>query len=384
MPVTAVAAESKLRDFIDHNPLGLLSEIDSSFEETNEKESLTILGKLKEVNPSQILKRSIDNLLVDSSGTVYVVEDKKETAPRETIAQILEYAAFLNEFDSLQKLLDHCFKNNFDRSLLDKNILRGKPTFVILLVAHDFECELDITSRYLLNLGVPINLIKYRCFEGAHISNKYVFVSLFSQAEVGKAQAIQQTGSNLNLYHVTLQHGHRCRLWDDWCDIGFVSAGGGEKFGKQLDKLSLDDLVVCRVANQGFWGLGKVVGKKIKASISPLILEAIEKGKLKISKEEMFHDSDNDDCEYVVPVEWLEVKDQENAPCKELSHGQWGTCRKINSEHRINELAEHFETIRRPQQNNTQYINQRIFEGMKKLANCDDDYKINKVLEALN
>ena len=121
--------------------------------------------------------KRIDLLAIDQSGSLLVIELKKGIAPREMMAQILDYSSWLSKLSERQ--LEELARNHFKKfnipfnSLLDgfeKTFKSELPSrfghkIVNVLFAQDFPQDLINSTQYLINNGTPIYLIKFDYYE---------------------------------------------------------------------------------------------------------------------------------------------------------------------------------------------------------------------------
>src|SRR4030042_6866951 len=83
--------EKILEDWIENTPNAIF-----------ENEKIFIIGRQVTTN----LRKAIDLLGLDKNGNTVVIELKREKTPRETVAQILEYASCVEDFtyDRLERI----------------------------------------------------------------------------------------------------------------------------------------------------------------------------------------------------------------------------------------------------------------------------------------
>ncbi|TWB45489.1 PDDEXK family nuclease [Nitrospirillum pindoramense] len=113
---------------------------------------------------------SIDNLFLDGNGTLVAVEMKRGRAPRDVIAQILEYASFIKglEWDAVDQLshkihgrpAEQAFGSFFGRPLSKA----GNPTFRLVVAAESFDARVFESAVLLINTGMPLALMTFTYF----------------------------------------------------------------------------------------------------------------------------------------------------------------------------------------------------------------------------
>ncbi len=129
----------------------------------------------------------IDLLGVDKNGNTVTIELKRGKTPRETVAQILEYASFIENLDYDQ--LNEIFQNysgeyvNLDEYHLqyfqneNQNVSFNKTTKLVI-VAQDISPEIKQTALYLRKNGIEIYCVEFKYFVNKSnekmISNDFV------------------------------------------------------------------------------------------------------------------------------------------------------------------------------------------------------------------
>jgi hypothetical protein len=102
------------------------------------------------------------------------------------------------------------------------------------------------------------------------------------------------------------------RLWEDCRKYGFLASGYGRRYSSQLDRLEAGSLAAAYLNGNGFVGVGRIATKAVPARdfrhdgrpLRPRMLQGPE----------LLHDAeDNDECEYLVGVEWIKVVAREDA-----------------------------------------------------------------------
>jgi len=136
-----------------------------------ERSNVLIIGRQVTTN----LNTFIDLLGIDNSGNTVIIELKRAKTPRETIAQLLEYASFIEKLDYSQ--LNTIFQdysgeeNNLDeyhqqffKNQSDEKVSFNKSTRLII-VAQEISREIQQTAQYLQNKGFDIYCIEFKYFK---------------------------------------------------------------------------------------------------------------------------------------------------------------------------------------------------------------------------
>ncbi|MDE0068824.1 MAG: endonuclease NucS [Caldilineaceae bacterium] len=160
-PFQAGHTEETLHNWLESNPEGIL-----------EENELLIIGR--EVVTD--LGAYIDLLGVDSVGNVIVVELKRAKAPRDTVAQALEYAAFAERLDVDQlETISRIYMNDeslnfaeyhrqhFDLSESDAVAFNKDQRIVI--VCQEVAPQIRQTAQFLNSKGVNVTCVEFAFFQ---------------------------------------------------------------------------------------------------------------------------------------------------------------------------------------------------------------------------
>jgi hypothetical protein len=115
----------------------------------------------------------IDLLAMDVGGNLTVIELKRDRTPREVVAQVLDYASWVQNlsYDEIAELyaskndgkaLEAGFAEAFDTSPPEKL----NESHNLIIVASELDAATERIINYLTNnYGVPINAIFFQCFK---------------------------------------------------------------------------------------------------------------------------------------------------------------------------------------------------------------------------
>jgi hypothetical protein len=152
--------EFDLEDLLENNPEHLF-----------EDSKILIIGRQITTN----LNTSIDLLGLDKFGNTVVIELKRDKTPRETIAQLLEYASFvekldysqlnaiLQEYSGEENNLEEYHRQYFE-SDTDEKISYNKSTKLII-VAQEISKEIRQTALFLREKGLDIYCASFKYFK---------------------------------------------------------------------------------------------------------------------------------------------------------------------------------------------------------------------------
>ena len=152
--------ETQLEELLENNP-------EYFFEESK----VLVIGRQVTTN----LNTFVDLLGIDKFGNTVVIELKRGKTPRETVAQILEYASFVENLDYAQ--LDEIYRDysgedinlaEYHREYFengeDEQVSFNKSTKLVI-VAQEVSREIRQTALFLRRKGVDIYCMEFKYFE---------------------------------------------------------------------------------------------------------------------------------------------------------------------------------------------------------------------------
>ena len=191
------------------------------------------------------LNSFIDLLGIDKSGNTIVVELKRNKTPRDTIAQLLEYASFVENLDYSQ--LNEIYQNysGEDISLEDyhqqyfQNESDEKVSFnkfsKLVIVAQEISKEIKQTAQYIRKKGLDIYCLEFRYFttrsgekiissdvvigEEEFIRQKIESKSLPKVDEKQFKKSLDKNG--LNVFDQIFEFANKNKLFFRWGSKGF-------------------------------------------------------------------------------------------------------------------------------------------------------------------
>ena len=135
-----------------------------------EDRKILIIGKQVPTN----LGSWIDLLGIDKHGNTVAIELKRGRTPRETIAQLLEYASFIENLDYEQ--LNSIFQNYVSEETVledyhqeyfqisQEDIVSFNKTTRLIIVAQDISNSIKQTALYLRKKGIDIYCMEFKYF----------------------------------------------------------------------------------------------------------------------------------------------------------------------------------------------------------------------------
>lgn len=161
--------EHDFKDFKREKDLEVL--LENNPEYFFEESKVLIIGRQVTTN----LNASIDLLGIDKSGNTVAVELKRGKTPRETVAQLLEYASFIENLDYSQlneiyqdysgeeSSLEDYYQQYFQKET-DEKVSFNKLTRLIV-VAQEISKEIRQTALFLRKNGINIYCAEFKYFE---------------------------------------------------------------------------------------------------------------------------------------------------------------------------------------------------------------------------
>lgn len=162
----------KEQDFKEENKeIDLENLLENNPEYFFENTKILIIGRQVTTN----LNTSIDLIGIDGQGNTVVIELKRDKTPRDTLAQLIEYASFVDNLDYEQ--LNEIFQNYsgeevnleeyhqqyFENDIENQNISWNKNSKLVI-VAQDVTPEIKQTSMYLRKKGIDVYCVEFKYF----------------------------------------------------------------------------------------------------------------------------------------------------------------------------------------------------------------------------
>lgn len=256
----------------------------------------------------------IDLLAIDSTGSVIIIELKKHKTPRDVVAQVIDYAAWVEglppekfvqiyaEFAEAQGLseknFDLAFKGRFGAAPVEEDI---NSSHQMVVVAAELDASTERIISYLNDkAGVAVNAVFFSVFEDC--GNQYLSRSWMIDPVETEEHAVntQQKGEWNGEFYASFGAGPGSRSWGDAASYGFISAGGGRWYSKTLFMLKPGDRVWVNIPGNGYVGVAEVIGHAVMAD------EFIATHALSLAgRYNLATEHGEDDAEYFVPVRWL-------------------------------------------------------------------------------
>ncbi|VVM72365.1 hypothetical protein PS645_01829 [Pseudomonas fluorescens] len=261
----------------------------------------------------------IDLLAIAPDGALVLIELKRDRTPREVVAQTLDYAAWVeslrgDEIAAIYKRfrpgssLDVDFQARFGR-VLDEDDLNKSHQLIIVATALDTSSERIV--EYLSKRDVPINVLCFQIFQvgGQQLLSRSWLLDPV-QTQVNAVSTSEGHSEPWNGEFYCSFGDSVSRSWADAVEFGFIAGGGGAWYSKTLQLLAPGDRVWVNVPQQGYVGVGRVLGTALPAKDFTVLQEGVERPVLEVATRAKYHAEFVDDpecCEYFVPIQWLDT-----------------------------------------------------------------------------
>jgi hypothetical protein len=263
---------------------------------------------------------TLDLLAIDASGSLIIIELKKNKTPREVVAQAIDYASWVKSIDASKvadifekfshdyllskKSLDQAFVERFGFPLAEDDV---NSSHQIVIVAPELDSSSERIVKYLSDSSIPINAIFFRVFrdgDNLYMSRAWFIDPAETQVQTMAARSAEPWNGE---YYVSFGH-NMGRDWEDARKYGFISAGGGRWYSKTLNQLEKGDRVWVNIPRSGYVGVGIVESPVVKIDEFKVQTEEGELPLLEAQVNADYHKQwvdDEDKAEYVVRVNWL-------------------------------------------------------------------------------
>jgi hypothetical protein len=260
----------------------------------------------------------VDLLAIAPDGAIILIELKRDRTPREVVAQALDYATWVQGLDAVDirsiygrfapgASLESDFTARFGAALDEEALKATHQIVVVSAVLDDSSARI---VRYLSDRGISINVLSFHVFadaQGLLLSRAWLLDPITSPAAVvaGPKGASEPWNGE---FYASFGHG-RSRSWSEAVRYGFISGGGGTWYSKTLQLLRAGDRVWVRVPGEGYVGVGRAIGEAQRAAEFTVVTADGAQPALDVLTEGDYYRElrdDSEQCEYFVPMEWLD------------------------------------------------------------------------------
>ncbi|HEU0299772.1 MAG TPA: hypothetical protein VFR37_09965 [Longimicrobium sp.] len=259
----------------------------------------------------------IDLLAIDANANCVVLELKRDKTPREVVAQVLDYASWVQkltfaELDAISQTYRHI-------SLAEAYGARfGSPLpepvnqeHSLVIVAAELDESSERIVKYLGDRGITINVVFFNVFR----SGEQELVGrawLRDPVELEEQSESRHRAPWSGYWFVNVGESEH-RNWDDNVRYGYIGAGGGQWYSQALRKLQIGDRIFAYMKGSGYVGYGEVTEEA-----RPAAEVRLEDGKPLLEHEMRairpgdFGD-DPTKAEWAIRVRWLKTFPREHA-----------------------------------------------------------------------
>ncbi|PEE40544.1 endonuclease NucS domain-containing protein [Bacillus pseudomycoides] len=339
---------------VDYSPIESEKKLEAILEKDLSilSDDLLLIGRQIRTNYGKF----IDMLAIDPEGNLSIIELKRNRTPREVVAQVLDYASWVQNLSHKQilsifedkqgALLAEAFANKFDIDLPDKL----NESHQLIIVSAQLDTETERIINYLSNnYGLPINAVFFRYFKEDNqefITRSWLLdPNVIEERTSNTKSESKKEVWNEQDFVVNFEDGEY-RSWEDAIKYGFISAGNGKWYSRTLNQLFVGARVFCMIPKSGYVGVGKVIQgvKPIQDATIKIGNEHKKLTDLSLRAPEMLHDlDDNELCEHVVLIEWIKCIPKEGAFWIKGLKANQNSAYKLRSQYTIEKVLEHFE-----------------------------------------
>ncbi len=259
----------------------------------------------------------IDLLAIAPDSSLVVIELKRNRTPRDVVAQALDYASWVAKLrkEDIERIysdfrpnqgLELDFADRFGHGI-DEDTISQDPR--VIVVASHLDDATERIVGYLSERGIQINVLFFQVF--THGKEKFLSRAwlIDPHTQVTATAPERQHEPWNGEFYVSFGESDT-RSWEDARQLGFISGGGGIWYSRTLHLLAPNDRVWVNVPGVGYVGVGRVTGRAQPASAFKIKTEQGDLPILEVAKRGHYlkdDQSDEERCEWFVPVRWLET-----------------------------------------------------------------------------
>jgi hypothetical protein len=301
----------------------------------------------------------VDLLTIDAQGDLTIVELKRDRTPREVVAQVLDYASWVQDLTYEQVTEIYAEQHpgeRFEQAFADRFGADDPPESLnedhrLVVVASELDNSTERIIGYLsATYGVPINAVFFRHFKEG--DNEYLVRSWLIDPDQAEAQASKapipkggkEAWNGVDFYAAIGEGPHR--RWEDCRRYGFVSAGQGRWYSASLHQLAPGARVFACIPKRGYVGVGTVTEGAVRVRDFRVVVDGVQRPILDIEDLEAPNMDENADdpelSEYLVRVEWFETRPAQEAIWEKGMYANQNSATKLRNKFTLDRLAEHF------------------------------------------
>lgn len=300
---TAIGLELQLETYIESDP--------------------SVLGQMLLIIGRQVATAHggfIDLLALDETGTVHVLELKRDKTPRDVTAQALDYGSWVSTLSRADlAAIWSSYKPSvaFEEAFADT--FGGAPpedlnsSQVFTIIAAHVDAATERIVRFLNEgYGIPINVVFFRHFQdngSTYLARTWLVDH--EQQPTKNSNAGKQTKTkepwNGQDWYVSFGDDGTGRSWADAAKYGFVSGGGNAWYSRTLKNLPEGARVFACIPGSGYVGVGTVVGSATRFDALSVPFDGVQTVVSSLPLAGKYaYEGDEDDAiaEWAVAIEW--------------------------------------------------------------------------------
>ena len=317
-------------------------------------EDLLIIGR--QVMTGQ--GKQIDLLAIDAEGVLVVIELKRDRTPREVVAQVLDYASWVQDLSYAditgifqdyvaQTDPDLRFEQAFSDGFGSSPPETLNESHRLIVVAAQLDPSTERILTYLSEgYGVPINAVFFQHFvdDGREYLTR-TWLRDPKEVEASASRARKREPWNGRDFYISLGETEH-RTWDDCRKYGFISGGQGRWYSRTLDMLFPGARVFVNIPGTGYVGVGEVTEeaqrvKDFTVEVNGDEIPILDAPNLKAPN--MGENADDPEkSEYVVRVDWIKTRDRDNAIWEKGMFANQNTACKLRNRFTLDRLIDRF------------------------------------------
>jgi len=268
----------------------------------------------------------IDLLALDRDGNPVVLELKRDSTPRDIVAQVLDYGSWVKDLrtEDLAKVFDSYLKKyhpergseSLDEAFCRCFGMREMPeelntSHQLVIVAASLDPATERVVNYLSETyGVEINVIFFRAFKDGE--REYLARAWLSEPTMIEADETSKSKGEWNgEYYGSFGVDEKYRVWEEAVKYGFFSGGGGSWYWKTLGLLHEGARLWVNVPGTGYVGVGEVLEEMVSADefmVTDDTGAEVRLIDLPVKAANMQKASDEPEkAEYLVRMKWLKT-----------------------------------------------------------------------------
>lgn len=299
----------------------------------------------------------IDLLVMNGEGNLIVIELKRHKTPREVVAQLIDYASWVQTL-SYDEITDIYAERNggeeFEKGFAEVFGLNPPDKLNEQLQLIVVAAELDHASERIINylsdnFGVPINAIFFRYFKDAgseYISRTWLIDP--QEAEVKNKSSSNKGKEVWNGQDFYVSYGDALNGnldWEDARKFGFICADGGVWYTRTMKQLFVGARVFVCIPGTGYVGAGEVI--EVVKSINDFTLKIENQDvpflKVPLNGSYMREKADNPQkCAYFVRVKWIKSLPKDRAYWEKGMYANQNTVTKLRNRFTLERLHLYF------------------------------------------